>query len=92
APVELDMNMNVLVSRILWLGVSLRSEFSRATEKESGILESISGLIAIQPTPQWLIGYSYDFTTTAISTNTHEIILNYLLPTRERKILTPRYF
>ncbi|MEL7148711.1 MAG: type IX secretion system membrane protein PorP/SprF, partial [Bacteroidota bacterium] len=83
APVEFDLNLNALLAKVLWLGVSLRSELSQATEKKAGPLESISGLIAIQATPQFQIGYAYDFTTTSINTNTHEIMLNYIfnLPT-----------
>ena len=92
APIEFDMNMNVLVSNVLWLGVSLRSEFSSSSEKKAGPLESISGLLALQLTPQFQIGYAYDFTTTSINTNSHEIMLNYIFALPTTKILTPRYF
>jgi len=92
APVEVDLNLNVLVAKILWLGVSMRSELSQSEEKQSGILESISGLIGLQVTPRWLFGYAYDFTTTSLDANSHEIILNYIIPRQGKKILTPRYF
>jgi len=92
APVEVDLNLNVLVSRVLWLGVSLRSEFSSAEEKKAGPLESVSLLAALQITPAMQIGYAFDFTTTSINTDSHEIMLNYIISLPARKILTPRYF
>ncbi|MEL6560160.1 MAG: type IX secretion system membrane protein PorP/SprF [Bacteroidota bacterium] len=92
APIEFDINLNALLSKVLWLGVSLRSELSQATEKKAGPLESISGLIALQINPQMQLGYAYDFTTTAINTNSHEIMLNYIFNLPTNKILTPRYF
>ncbi|MEL7148694.1 MAG: type IX secretion system membrane protein PorP/SprF [Bacteroidota bacterium] len=64
APIEFDLNLNALLSEVLWLGVSLRSELSESQEKRAGPLESISGLIALQVNKQMQIGYSYDFTTT----------------------------
>lgn len=92
APVEFDLNLNALLSKVLWLGVSLRSELSEGTEKKAGPLESVTGLMALQVSPQFQIGYSYDFTTTAINTNTHEIMLNYIFSPKSEKILSPRYF
>ncbi len=92
APIEFDVNMNALLSNILWLGVSLRSELGSSSEKKFGPIESVSGLVALQLTPQLQLGYSYDFTTTAINTNSHEIMLNYVFSLPTTKILTPRYF
>lgn len=91
APFEMDLNLNVLVSRILWLGTSLRTHLGSSEEKNS-IFESISGLVALQITPQMQVGYAYDFTTTDISTNSHEVMLNYIFNLPTNKILTPRYF
>lgn len=91
APLELDLNMNVLVSNILWLGASFRTHLSQSEEKGS-IFESISGLVALQITPQMQVGYAYDFTTTALNTDSHEIMLNYIFNLPTNKILTPRYF
>ncbi len=92
APVEFDINLNALLAKVLWLGVSFRSELSQGSEKLAGPIESVAGILGIQVNPQLLIGYSYDFTTTAISTNTHEITLNYIFNLPTNKILTPRYF
>ncbi len=92
APVEFDLNLNALLAKVLWLGVSFRSELSQSDQKLAGPVESIAGLVGLQINPQLLIGYSYDFTTTSISTNTHEIIVNYVFNLPTNKILTPRYF
>lgn len=92
APVEFDLNLNTLLARVLWLGVSFRSELSSSQEKNFGPVESISGLIALQITPQMQLGYAYDFTTSSIDTNSHEIMLNYIFNLPTDKIKTPRYF
>ncbi|MGB3466750.1 MAG: type IX secretion system membrane protein PorP/SprF, partial [Cyclobacteriaceae bacterium] len=68
------------------------SDLSQGTEKKTGPLESVTGLIALQVSPQFQLGYSYDFTTTAINSNTHEIMLNYIFNKKTDKILSPRYF
>lgn len=92
APVEVDVNMNALLAKILWVGMSLRSELSQGDQKKFGPIESISGLVALQINPQMQIGYSYDFTTTSLNTNSHEIMLNYIFNLPTDKIKTPRYF
>lgn len=80
APFQIDLNLNVLLKDLLWLGVSYRS------------FDSIDGLIALQITPQMQIGYSYDFTLTEIDAPSHEVMVNYVFNLPTRKILTPRYF
>jgi len=92
APIEFDLNLNALLAKILWLGVSVRSELSSSDQKKLGPIESVSGLIALQVTPQMQIGYAYDFTTSDINTNSHEIMLNYIFNLPTDKIKTPRYF
>jgi type IX secretion system PorP/SprF family membrane protein len=84
APVELDLNANLLIKEVLWLGLSWRS------------FDSFDALIQVQATDQLQIGYSYDFaTTTALSrvnNGSHELMLNYRFSFSRKRILTPRYF
>jgi type IX secretion system PorP/SprF family membrane protein len=80
APVQFDLNANALLKEKLWLGVSYRS------------LESVDGLIALQITPQFQVGYSVDLTTNEIDATSHEVMLNYIFHLPTNKIVTPRYF
>lgn len=84
APVQADFNMNLLLQRVIWLGVSYRS------------LESVSWLFQLQISPKMQLGYSYDVSATSRLAQTnqgsHEIMLNYVFPLPQTKILTPRYF
>ena len=80
APIQMDLNANVLVHERIWLGVSYRS------------LDSVDGLIALQVNPQFQIGYSMDITHTEISSTSHEIMFNYVFRLPTNKIVTPRYF
>ncbi len=75
SPVQIDLNANFLLKETIWLGASLRS------------LDSFDVLAEIEVTPSIQIGYSYDFTTTALSKverGSHEIMLNFRLPVKGR--------
>ena len=83
APLEVDINANLLIKEILWVGLSYRS------------FADISGLLEVQMTPQFKVGYAYDYALTDISrvsTGSHEIMLNYRFIRKDKKMLTPRYF
>ena len=71
SPLLMDFNANFLISETIWLGASYRS------------LDSFNALAQIYVTPNIAVGYSYDFTSTKISTverGTHEISLKFRLP------------
>jgi type IX secretion system PorP/SprF family membrane protein len=75
SPMQIDLNANFLLKETIWLGASLRS------------LDSFDVLAEIEVTPNIQIGYSYDFTTTALSQverGSHEIMLNFRLPVNGR--------
>lgn len=84
APFEIDINANFLIKELIWLGVSYRS------------LDSFDALFQIQVTPQFQLGYSYDFLTTTdlsrVNSGSHEIMINYVFNVKSDKIVTPRYF
>jgi type IX secretion system PorP/SprF family membrane protein len=84
APIQADLNVNVLLQRVIWLGISYRS------------LESLAALLQLQLGPKMQIGYGFDFTTFTdladVHSGSHEIILNYIIQMPKTKILTPRYF
>jgi len=80
APVQIDLNANVLIMEKIWVGASYRS------------LDSLDGLIALQLNPQIQIGYAVDITHTAIDATSHEIMINYIFQNPTNKIVTPRYF
>lgn len=83
APVEFDLNANVLLDEKLWLGVSYRS------------FDSIDLLAEFQFSDQFRLGYAYDITTTdlrKVNSGSHEIMINYRFVFNRSKIVTPRYF
>ncbi|UXP33997.1 type IX secretion system membrane protein PorP/SprF [Reichenbachiella agarivorans] len=84
APFEIDINANFLIKELIWLGISYRS------------LDSFDALFQIQVTPQFQLGYSYDFLTTSelsrVNSGSHEIMINYVFKRKGDKIVTPRYF
>ena len=84
APIQMDLNANVLFSDVLWLGVSWRS------------LSDFDALIELQITDQLLLGYSYDFASTTdlsrVNSGSHELMLNYRFRYAKNKVITPRYF
>ncbi len=80
APLQIDLNANVLIMNKVWAGISYRS------------LDSFDGLLSLQVNPQLQIGYSVDITQTEIDAPSHEIMVNYIFNLPTSKIVTPRYF
>jgi len=84
APLQMDLNLNVLFSEVLWLGVSWRSE------------SDFNALLELQITDQLLLGYSYDFAHTTelsrVNSGSHELMVNYRFRYAKNKVITPRYF
>ncbi len=83
APVEADLNLNVLLANLLWIGGSYRTN------------DAVVAMVEILITKQLQLGYAYDFTTTDIkkfSNGSHEIMLSYDFGYDIQKMKTPRYF
>jgi type IX secretion system PorP/SprF family membrane protein len=83
APIQYDINLNTLISEIIWLGVSYRSE------------DAVVAIVEYQVNKKLRIGYSYDYTLSEIrnySTGSHEIILGLDFGMNVKKVKTPRYF
>lgn len=84
APIELDLNANVLLNNVVWLGLSWRS------------FADFDALLELQVNNQLLIGYSYDFANTTdlrrVNSGSHELMLNYRLRYAKKKVVTPRLF
>jgi type IX secretion system PorP/SprF family membrane protein len=84
APAQLDLNINALFNKFLWLGLSYRS------------LSSLDLLIQFQLAPNLQLGYAYDLNVNkelaAINNASHEIMLQYIFELPRKKVETPRYF
>lgn len=80
---QVDMNMNViLLNNQLWIGGAYR------------VNEAYSGSFELQLNPQFRLGYSFDYSSAALSHfryNSHEINLRYEF-TYKIKASNPRYF
>ena len=84
APVEFDINANLLIKELVWVGLSYRS------------FDSFDALFQIQVSKQFQFGYSYDFATTTdlrrVNSGSHEIMLQYNFVFGKKRIISPRYF
>ncbi|WP_457287978.1 PorP/SprF family type IX secretion system membrane protein [Pedobacter sp. UYP24] len=83
APIEGDLNATLWIKDIIGIGAQYRTS------------ADVAGLIEIQASPQIRIGYSYDYSTTALrnfNSGSHEIMLRYEFGFSSGKILSPRYF
>ncbi|MEP0367232.1 MAG: type IX secretion system membrane protein PorP/SprF [Cyclobacteriaceae bacterium] len=83
APLEMDINANVILDDKVWLGLSYRS------------FDSFSFLFDLQASPQLRFGYAYDYTLTdlkAVTSGSHELMVNYRFVFSKNKVVTPRYF
>lgn len=84
APVEFDINANLLIKDIIWAGLSYRS------------FDSFDALIQVQVSKQFQFGYAYDFATTTdlrrVNAGSHELMIQYTFVYGKKKIISPRYF
>ncbi len=84
APLSIDLNANLLVREVIWVGVSYRS------------FQSLGALFDIQVTDQLRIGYAYDFpafsTSKGLNASAHEFMLHYNFTFFKSKSHSPRYF
>lgn len=83
APLQFDVNLNVLINDIFWIGASYRSD------------ESIVALLEYQISRKFRFGYSYDYTLGQLGTYTsgsHEIMIGYDFGFAVTKMKSPRYF
>lgn len=83
APVELDINANVILDDKVWVGLSYRS------------FDALSLILELQVNPQLRFGYAYDLTVSdlrQVNSGSHELMLNYRFVYERTKIVTPRYF
>lgn len=81
--VQADLNLNLLINKILWVGGSYRTG------------DSFVGMVEFQATRKFRIGYAFDYTLTDVanySSNTHEFMIAYDFGYDIMKMKTPRYF
>lgn len=82
-PLEVDLNLNVLIYKRIWLGGSWRTE------------NSFVSLLEIQATEKFRLGYAYDIPLNHLRKyeyGAHEIMLSYDFGLDVLKMKTPRYF
>lgn len=83
APLQADINANLLINQKFWAGVSYRTN------------DAIIGILEFNVTDQIRIGYAYDFTLSDLadySNGSHEVMLGYNFGKEIVKMKSPRYF
>ncbi len=84
SPFSLDINTNLLIRDVLWVGASYRS------------FNSCAFLLELQATDQFRFGYAYDFPfaskITGWNSGSHEFMLSYNFTFLKNKHFSPRYF
>jgi hypothetical protein len=80
---QYDINANLLIHEMLWIGASYRMD------------DSIDGLLEMHINNQLSLGYSYGHPISALSTlqrGTHEVVLNIRINRNKHIVFSPRYF
>jgi len=85
SPLQYDLNLNAWIQNIFAVGFSYR------------IKDALVSMFELQITPEFGIGYAYDYTLTNIKTfskGSHELMLRYEFggSKRNQKVLSPRYY
>jgi type IX secretion system PorP/SprF family membrane protein len=92
SPVEIDANISALFYDALWLGVSLRSNFSKYQKTPA---ESVDLMAIYEINNTMRAGVAYDITSTQINkynNGTWEFMLGYDFSRTKGNLLSPRYF
>ena len=82
-PFQYDINANLLIREVLWVGVSYRMK------------DSVDGLLQWLINDQLSLGYSYGYPVNglaSVQSGTHELVLNFRINKSKNIVLTPRYF
>lgn len=80
---QYDLNANLLIKEIIWVGVSYRMQ------------DAIDGLLEFNINKQLSVGYSYGYPTSNLATyqsGTHEFLISYRIKRNKDIMLSPRYF
>jgi type IX secretion system PorP/SprF family membrane protein len=85
APVEFDINLNLLYNNLIWVGASYRT------------MDGIVAMIEVQATKFMRIGYAFDYPVQTAMRNyqygSHEIMLAFDFGKKDYlKVRSPRYF
>ena len=82
-PFQYDINANMLIQEVVWVGVSYRMN------------DSVDGLLEMNINKQLSVGYSYGYPISSVSmiqSGTHEVVLNYRIRKNKNIFFSPRYF
>jgi len=82
-PFQYDLNANLLIHEIVWVGVSYRMQ------------DSVDGLLQWNINDQLSFGYSFGYPTTSLATvqqGTHEVCVTYRIKRNKNIVYSPRYF
>ncbi|WP_240607742.1 PorP/SprF family type IX secretion system membrane protein [Marixanthomonas spongiae] len=82
-PFVVDVSANFLYNERFMLGVSYRYD------------DAVSALAGIELFSGFFVGYSYDYTLTELTnfnSGSHEIVLRFTLPSKLKRINSPRFF
>lgn len=83
APLECDINLNLLYKDEFWIGASYRTS------------DAVTFMVEYQTNFRFRVGYAYDLTVSKMrnySAGTHEIMIGYDIGKNVSKIKTARYF
>lgn len=79
---SIDVNVKFNYMDLIWFGASVRAN------------DAVLGMVGVHFNNRWDIGYSYDFTTSALTKynyGTHEFILGYRLVNKKTNSCKPSY-
>jgi type IX secretion system PorP/SprF family membrane protein len=82
-PFQYDINANLLIREVLWVGVSYRMK------------DSVDGLLQWLINDKFSLGYSYGYPVNglgSLQSGTHEFVLNFRINKSKNIVLSPRYF
>jgi type IX secretion system PorP/SprF family membrane protein len=82
-PFQYDLNANLLIQELLWVGVSYRMK------------DAVDVLFEFNVNSHFTVGYSYGYPVSklaAYQSGSHEFMINYRIAKHKNMVVSPRYF
>jgi type IX secretion system PorP/SprF family membrane protein len=97
-PTNLDLTSYIAFNEVVWVGGSYRlglPSFNSSLQPNLNTEDAAAAIVQIYINENFRIGYAYDFTTSKLSSyqnGTHELSVSITFPSRQERVVSPRYF
>ena len=97
-PTNVDLTSYIAFNEVFWIGGSYRlglPGFNSSLQSNLNNEDAAAAIVQFYVNENFRVGYAYDFTTSKLASyqnGTHEISVSITFPSRQERVVSPRYF